>query len=159
MLNAMPSHLSPLSTDSSISNQYYQQPNYQQSHHLLPHNSILEKDNNDFVLIKVTFHFFLCCLNFHFLHIFRLFQWPPNAIKIATNRFEIISKLIIKKKISKNVSHISLSLSLNNSYGSHVVVQLTRLMIRTKAEWLWRSVSITIAKEPKPKRLCTKCQP
>lgn len=53
LLNAMPSHLSPLSNDSSISNQFYQQPNYQQAHHLMPHNTILEKDNNDFVLIKV----------------------------------------------------------------------------------------------------------
>lgn len=55
LLNAMPSHLSPLSNDSSISNQFYQQPNYQQAHHLLPHNTILEKDNNDFVLIKVKY--------------------------------------------------------------------------------------------------------
>lgn len=54
LLNAMPSHLSPLSGDSSISNQFYQQPNYQQAHHLMPHNTILEKDNNDFVLIKVS---------------------------------------------------------------------------------------------------------
>ncbi|XP_031630661.1 uncharacterized protein LOC116345432 isoform X2 [Contarinia nasturtii] len=53
MLNAMPSHISPLSTDSSISNQFYQQPNYQQSLHLMPHNTIMEKDNNDFVLIKL----------------------------------------------------------------------------------------------------------
>lgn len=59
MLNAMPSHLSPLSTD-SISNQFYQQPNYQQSHHLLAHNTILDKDNNDFVLIKVKFVPFIC---------------------------------------------------------------------------------------------------
>lgn len=48
LLNAVPSHLSPLSNDSSLSNQFYQQ-----AHHLMPHNSILEKDNNDFVLIKV----------------------------------------------------------------------------------------------------------
>lgn len=53
LLNAIPSHLSPLSSDNNINNQFYQQPNYQQSHHLMPHNTILEKDNNDYVLIKV----------------------------------------------------------------------------------------------------------
>lgn len=54
LLNAMPS-LSPLSSDGKISNQLYHQSNYQQLHqqHLMAHNTIIEKDNNDYVLIKV----------------------------------------------------------------------------------------------------------
>lgn len=46
MLNSMPSHLSPLSADN---NQFYQQPNY----HLMAHNANIDKDSNDYVLIKV----------------------------------------------------------------------------------------------------------
>lgn len=54
LLNAMPS-LSPLSSEGKISNQQlYHQTNYQQLH--MPHNTILEKDNNDYVLIKVNEH-------------------------------------------------------------------------------------------------------
>lgn len=54
LLNAMPS-LSPLSSEGKISNQQlYQQSNYQQLH--MAHNTILEKDNNDYVLIKVSDH-------------------------------------------------------------------------------------------------------
>lgn len=64
LLNAMPS-LSPLSTDSKINNQLYHQSNYQQMHqpHHLAHNTIIEKDNNDYVLIKVraATHFFYFC--------------------------------------------------------------------------------------------------
>lgn len=48
MLNSMPSHLSPLSAES---NQFYQQPTYQQPHHLMAHN--VDKDSDDYVLIKV----------------------------------------------------------------------------------------------------------
>lgn len=51
MLNSMPSHLSPLSADS---NQFYQQPTYQQAQHLMGHNPNIDKDSNDYVLIKVN---------------------------------------------------------------------------------------------------------
>lgn len=53
LMNAIPSHLSPLSSDNA-SNQFYQQLSYQQPHSLMSHNAIMEKDNNDIVLIKVN---------------------------------------------------------------------------------------------------------
>lgn len=54
LLNTMPS-LSPLSSEGRISNQHLlHQSNYQQLH--MAHNTILEKDNNDYVLIKVSHH-------------------------------------------------------------------------------------------------------
>lgn len=52
LLNAMPS-LSPLSSEGKINNkQLYHQSNYQQH---MAHNTILEKENNDYVLIKVSY--------------------------------------------------------------------------------------------------------
>lgn len=54
LMNAMPSHMSPLSSDNNASNQFYSQLSYQQAHPLMAHNAVLEKDSNDIVLIKVT---------------------------------------------------------------------------------------------------------
>lgn len=106
LLNTMPSHLSPLSTDSSISNQFYQQPNYQQAHHLMPHNTILEKDNNDFVLIKVCFSFKL-----------NPFESTANESSPTTN-FSVYLYQFEKK----------------NSYDNHAAVPLIRQTIRMKID-------------------------
>lgn len=91
MLNAMPPHLSPLSTDSNISNQFYQQPNYQQSHHLMPPNNITEKDNNDFVLIKVNEFCISAFLRDHLIYMLE--------IKLKTKKFSIF----FKKKLQKTM--------------------------------------------------------
>lgn len=57
LMNPMPSHLSPLTTDSNINNQFYQQISYHQTHPIKPHSNLTEKDNNDIVLIKVCANF------------------------------------------------------------------------------------------------------
>lgn len=48
LINAAPPHLAQMTADKC-----YQQMNYHQGHPLMTHSNLIEKDNNDIVLIKV----------------------------------------------------------------------------------------------------------